>query len=88
MSLIVTLIVGGLAGWLASIIVGKNADMGILANIVVGIIGAFIGNWVFSGVTGTVVDLSSPTWGGFALAVLGSVVLLFVINLIAGRFKR
>jgi len=42
MNIIVTLIIGGVIGWLASMIMKTNAQMGILANIVVGIIGAFL----------------------------------------------
>ena len=46
MDLIVTLIVGGLIGWLASLVMKTDAQMGILANILVGIIGSFIGHWL------------------------------------------
>jgi len=46
-SLIMTLIVGGIVGWLASMVMKTNAQMGVLANIVVGIVGAVIGGWLF-----------------------------------------
>ena len=46
MDLIVTLIVGGLIGWLASLIMKTDAQMGILANILVGIVGSFLGHWL------------------------------------------
>ena len=46
MGLIVTLIIGGIVGWLASIVMKTNAQMGLIANIVVGVVGAAIGNWL------------------------------------------
>ena len=48
MGIIAWLILGGLSGWIASMIMNKNASMGIMANIVTGIIGAFIGGIVFN----------------------------------------
>ena len=42
------IILGGIAGWLASKIMGTDAQMGLLANIVVGIIGGFLGGWIFT----------------------------------------
>ncbi len=48
MGLIVTLLVGALVGWLASIVMKTNAQMGALMNIVVGIIGAALGGWIAS----------------------------------------
>lgn len=70
------ILLGGLAGWVASIIMGTNAKMGVLANIVVGVIGAFLGGLIFSffggsGVTG--LNLYS-----FAVALVGSCALLFI----------
>jgi len=74
------IVLGGLAGWVASIIMGKNASMGIFANIIVGVIGAFIGGilmnyWGGWGITGF-------NGKSFFVALLGSVVLLALINLI------
>jgi uncharacterized membrane protein YeaQ/YmgE (transglycosylase-associated protein family) len=48
MDLIVTLIVGGIIGWLASVLMKTNAQMGWLANIVVGIVGSGLGGWLFA----------------------------------------
>jgi len=47
-SLVITLIVGGVIGWLASLVMKTSAQMGILANIVVGIVGSALGAWLFS----------------------------------------
>lgn len=73
------LVFGGLAGWLASLIVGKNAQMGIVANIAVGIVGAFIGGLLLPN------DADTFDFGSFVAAVLGAVVLLLIVNAIAGR---
>ena len=80
MGILSWVVFGGIAGWIASIIMKKNASMGIFANITVGIIGAFIGGLVMNflggwGVTGF--NLMS-----FIVAILGSVILLAIINLI------
>jgi uncharacterized membrane protein YeaQ/YmgE (transglycosylase-associated protein family) len=76
------IILGALSGWLASIIMGKNSQMGAIANIIVGIVGAFIGGFIFralggSGVTGL------NLWS-VVVAVIGSCILLFIAN----RIKR
>ena len=80
MSFLSWIIVGGILGWIASMIMGRNAQMGALANIVVGIVGAIIGGWIMSafggpGVTGF--NLSS-----ILVAILGAVVLLFLVGLV------
>jgi uncharacterized membrane protein YeaQ/YmgE (transglycosylase-associated protein family) len=80
MGIISWIIIGALAGWIASMITGKNKEMGAAANIVVGIVGGFIGGLVMnllggSGVTGFNI------WS-LLVAVLGSVILLWIINAI------
>ena len=82
MNILVFVLFGALAGWLASIIMGRNAQMGAIANIVVGIVGAFIGGILMNtfgaaGVTGF--NLYS-----IMVAVIGAVILLFVV----GLFRR
>ena len=57
MGILAWIVLGGLAGWVGSMIMGTNARMGLLANIIVGVIGSVIGGWVFNycdnyGVTG------------------------------------
>lgn len=80
MNILAWIIFGALAGWIASIIMKKNKQMGAIANIVVGIIGAYLGGAImnflgYQGVTGF--DLWS-----FLVAVIGAVVLLFIVGLI------
>ena len=77
MGLIAALIVGGIAGWLAGIIV-KGSGHGVIMNIVIGIIGAFIGGFLFS-LAGF--GSSQPNlFGSIAVATLGAVVLLWIAN--------
>jgi len=83
MGLILALIIGGIIGWLASIIMRTNAQQGLLMNIVVGIVGSLIGSFLlgrFFGAEGSL--LNSPLDIGTLLAALvGAVVLLAVVNL-------
>jgi uncharacterized membrane protein YeaQ/YmgE (transglycosylase-associated protein family) len=73
---------GGLAGWIASMIVGANARLGIVGNVVVGIIGAFIGGLLLPN------DADKFDLGSFVAAVLGAIVLLVVVNLVTGRNNK
>lgn len=79
MSIIVWIIVGALAGWIASMIMKTDASMGALANIVVGIIGAFIGGWVVSlfGINVAEGELNIPS---ILTAILGAAILLAIIK--------
>lgn len=73
------IILGGLAGWIASMIKGKNAQMGIIANIVVGIVGALIGGLIL----GLFFDVAQwGIWLSFLTAIVGSVILLTILNMI------
>ena len=88
LSILVTLVIGGIAGWLASIIVHRNEHMGIIWNIVVGIVGALLANWLLAPVFGIPADLNNPSFASFGMAVLGSVVLLVLVNLVTRRSVR
>jgi uncharacterized membrane protein YeaQ/YmgE (transglycosylase-associated protein family) len=81
MVLIVTLIIGGVVGWLASIVMKTNAQMGMIANIVVGIVGAAIGNWL-AGQLG----MAAAGIGGFIVAIVGAMVLIGILKVV-GVFK-
>lgn len=86
MELILYIIFGALVGWIASIIMGRNAEQGAIGNIVVGILGAFVGGWIMrslgsSGITGF--DLRS-----FLVALGGAVLLLFIYNMVRRGSSR
>jgi uncharacterized membrane protein YeaQ/YmgE (transglycosylase-associated protein family) len=71
MDLIVTLLVGGLIGWIASLIMGTDEQMGLLANILMGVVGSVLGQWL-AGVVGIGAVAGAGRW----LASLGGAVLL------------
>ena len=83
MSLLLTLIIGGIVGWLASILMKTNAQMGILANVVVGIIGSFLG----VAVANTLNVAPHGQLGEWIVAVLGAALLIGVLRAL-GVFNR
>ena len=78
MGLILWLIIGGVIGWLASIIMRTDAQQGIFLNIIVGIIGAFIGGIIFAGGS---INNAGLTLYSFLASLVGAVILLAIINL-------
>ena len=89
MNLIIWLVVGGVIGWIASLIMKTDAQQGLLLNIVVGIVGALIGGWLISPLVGAGTlnqgDFSLP---GLLVSLVGAIILLFVVNLIRRRAPR
>ena len=83
MSIIGWIVLGGIAGWLASIITGRNDRMGCITNIVAGILGAILGGWIFSLFGGS--GVTGFNLGSLIVAVVGAVVVLAILNLIFGR---
>lgn len=83
--IIAWIIVGGLAGWIASMIMKTDASMGALANIVVGIIGAFIGGFVLRIFGAGPADTNAVNFGSILTAILGAVILLAIIKAVRGR---
>ncbi len=81
MGIISWIVLGALAGWVASIIMRNNPRMGAFANVAVGIIGAFIGGFIMN-LIGANADVTGFTLESFLVALLGSVILLAIINLI------
>lgn len=79
MGLILWLIVGGIIGWLASIVMRTDAQQGIILNIVVGIIGAFIGGLI---ITGGSINSAPLTLYSFLVSLLGAIILLAIVNLV------
>jgi uncharacterized membrane protein YeaQ/YmgE (transglycosylase-associated protein family) len=81
MGLIVYLIIGGIVGWLASIFMKTNAQMGILANILVGIVGASLGGWL-----GGMLGVGGTPLMSWVLAVVGAAILIAILRAL-GIFK-
>ena len=82
MNIIIWLIVGGIVGWLASLIMRTDAQQGIILNVIVGIVGAFLGGWLGNmlGISGANInDGFSVT--GFIISLIGAVILLAIVNL-------
>ncbi|KKB39147.1 GlsB/YeaQ/YmgE family stress response membrane protein [Bacillus thermotolerans] len=82
MEFIMFLIVGGIIGWLAGLILGKDIPGGIIGNIIAGIIGAWIG--------GALLGNWGPDLGGIAIipALIGALILVFVVSLIMKSMNR
>lgn len=81
MGLLAWVIFGALAGWVASIITGRNERQGCILNIVVGIVGALLGGFLVQLLTGVGIDIGFNL-RSFLIAVLGSVVLLLLVGLV------
>lgn len=77
-----SIIVGGVAGWIASIIMGKNESMGIFKNVIVGIVGGSLGRFVLGLLN---IHQGEGTTASLAVGVFGAVILLAIVNAITGR---
>lgn len=83
MGLIVTLVVGGIIGWLASIVMKTNAQMGLIANVAVGVIGSWLGSQIAAAAGLAVVG----SLGAFIASLVGAIVLIWLLRVL-GVFKR
>ncbi|HRW07503.1 MAG TPA: GlsB/YeaQ/YmgE family stress response membrane protein [Caldilineaceae bacterium] len=77
------IVLGGIAGWLASMVTGRNDQMGCISNILAGVVGAFVGGWIMA-------QFGQGGFSGFnlpslAVAFVGAVVVLAILNLITRR---
>ena len=77
MGFIIWLVIGGIVGWLASMVMRTDAQQGIILNIVVGIVGAFIGGLLFGGSINQAVTVYT-----FLASLVGAIILLAIVNLI------
>ncbi len=81
-NLLIWILLGALAGWIASMIMGRNAQMGALANIVVGIVGALLAGWLITPlVGGGTINQGDFSLSGLIISLLGAIVLLAIVNL-------
>jgi len=77
-NIIVTLVIGGVVGWLASIVMKTNAQAGIIANVIVGIVGSALGFWL-AGLLG--LSASGPIMG-WVIAIVGAVILIAILKML------
>jgi len=83
MNLIIWLVVGGLIGWVASLIMKTDARQGLVLNVVVGIIGALLGGWLLSPLVGAgTVNQGDFSLMGLLVSLGGAIILLFIVNLV------
>jgi uncharacterized membrane protein YeaQ/YmgE (transglycosylase-associated protein family) len=83
MNLIIWLIVGGILGWVASLIMRTDAQQGIFLNVVVGIVGAALGGLVISPLVGIpTINQDAFSAGALLVSLLGAVILLAIVNLV------
>jgi uncharacterized membrane protein YeaQ/YmgE (transglycosylase-associated protein family) len=78
MSILAWIVLGGLAGWIASMFAGNNAEQGIIGNIIVGILGAFIGGFLFNVLGGD--GVTGFNFWSLIVAVIGATLLLFIVR--------
>ena len=83
MSIIGWIVLGAIAGWLASIVTGRNQRMGCIANIIAGVIGGLVGGFIFSALGGT--GITGFNLYSLLVAFIGAVIVLVIWNLIQGR---
>ena len=83
MGLIISLVIGGIVGWLASIVMKTNAQMGWIANVAVGVVGSMLGYWI-AGLLGLA---TSGGIGRFLVALGGAVLLIFILQKL-GVFRK
>jgi uncharacterized membrane protein YeaQ/YmgE (transglycosylase-associated protein family) len=86
MTFLAWIIIGGILGWLASIVMGTNARQGIFLNIIVGIVGAFLGGLILAPLFGTgTINQSDFSIGSLFVSFLGAVILLAIVNFFRRR---
>jgi uncharacterized membrane protein YeaQ/YmgE (transglycosylase-associated protein family) len=83
MNFLIWLVVGGLIGWVASMVMKTDAQQGVVLNIVVGIFGAFLGGLLISPLVGVAtINQNAFSLGAMLVSLLGAIILLAIVNLI------
>lgn len=83
MNFIIWLVVGGLIGWVASMIMRTDGQQGLILNVVVGIIGAMLGGWLISPMVGVpTINQNAFSIGALAVSLIGAIILLAIVNLV------
>ena len=82
MGIIIWLIVGGVVGWLASLVMKTDGQQGIILNVVVGIVGAFLAGWFISPLVGVSTINQQISIGSIVVSLIGAIILLFIVKLL------
>ena len=83
MNFIIWLVVGGILGWLASLVMKTDAQQGVVLNIVVGIVGSLIGGWLISPLLGGgTINQGDFSVMGLVSSLIGAIILLAIVNLV------
>jgi len=86
---ILWLVIGGVIGWVASIVMKRDASQGIVLNVVVGIVGAVLGGWLIGPMLGAPsINSGKVSAASLLVSFLGAVILLAIVNLITRRSVR
>jgi uncharacterized membrane protein YeaQ/YmgE (transglycosylase-associated protein family) len=89
MNFIIWLVIGGLIGWVASMIMKTDGQQGIILNVVVGIVGAMLGGWFLSPLLGAgTINTNDFSIAGLAVSLLGAIILLAIVNLVRRKSVR
>ena len=89
MNFIIWLVVGGLIGWVASLIMRTDAQQGLILNIVVGVVGAFLGGFLLAPLLGTgTINSNDFSIAGLGVSLLGAVILLAIVTLVRRGSSR
>jgi uncharacterized membrane protein YeaQ/YmgE (transglycosylase-associated protein family) len=83
MNFIIWLIVGGVIGWIASMIMKTDAQQGMILNVVVGIVGSMLGGWLIAPLLGSAtINQNDFSFTGLLASLIGAVILLAIVNLV------
>ena len=83
MNFIIWLVVGGVIGWLASMLMKTDAQQGVILNVVVGIVGAFLGGWLISPLVGVgTINQDNFSLPAMLVSFVGAAILLAIVNLV------
>ncbi len=83
MNFIIWIVIGGLIGWAASIVMKTDAQQGVVLNVVVGIVGALVGGWLLSPLFGTgTINQNDFSLASLVVSLLGAIILLAIVNLL------
>jgi uncharacterized membrane protein YeaQ/YmgE (transglycosylase-associated protein family) len=83
MNLLIWIVVGGIIGWLASLVMRTDAQQGALLNVVVGVVGALLGGWFISPLVGAgTINQGDFSLASLGVSLIGAIILLAIVNLI------